>query len=98
MPTISDDDARIRLQALTSWELADRSIRRELTFVGFPDAIAFVARLAFDLEASDHHPDVLIRYNRVTLTFTTHSAGGLTEKDFAGAAAADVLAGTMGGR
>ena len=48
--------------------------------------MAFVVRVGFDAEAADHHPDILIsNYKKVTLTFTTHSAGGLTEKDFEGA-------------
>ena len=46
-------------------------------------------RLAPEAEAVDHHPDILINYKRVTLTYSTHSEGGLTDKDFAGAAAAD---------
>ena len=68
----------------------DAAIVREYVFDGFPSAVAFVVRIGFDAEAADHHPDVLIaRYRRVTVTFTTHSEGGVTEKDFAGAAAAD---------
>jgi 4a-hydroxytetrahydrobiopterin dehydratase len=47
--------------------------------------------VAFDAEAADHHPDILITYKRVTLTFSTHSDGGLTEKDFEGARQADAL-------
>ena len=58
----------------------------------FPDAVAFVTRLAFDAEAADHHPDIHINYKRVTLTFSTHSEGGLTEKDFDGARAVDAIA------
>ena len=49
-------------------------------------------RLAPEAERADHHPDILINYKRVTLTYSTHDEGGLTEKDFAGAAAADRLA------
>ena len=67
------------------WALDGDAIRRQFTFGGFADAIAFVARLAFDAEAADHHPDIMINYKRVTLTFSTHSEGGLTDKDFAGA-------------
>jgi 4a-hydroxytetrahydrobiopterin dehydratase len=68
------------------------AIRRKFTFASFPDAIAFVGRLAFDAEAADHHPEILISYKRVTLTYSTHSEGGLTEKDFAGARLADTFA------
>jgi len=48
-----------------------------------------VNRLVPAAEAADHHPDILINYRRVTLTYSTHSEGGVTEKDLAGAAAAD---------
>jgi len=58
----------------------------------FSAAIAFVDRLAPGAERADHHPDILINYKRVTLTYATHSEGGLTDKDFASAATADRLA------
>jgi len=57
----------------------------------FPDAVAFVTRLGFDAEAADHHPDITINYKRVTLVFSTHSDGGLTQKDFDGARKVDAL-------
>ena len=96
--TIGESEAQQRLKALAGWELDGASITRKFTFGGFTDALAFVVRLGFDAEAADHHPDILINYKRVTLTYTTHSEGGLTEKDFAGAAKASDLAATMGGR
>ena len=83
--TITETEALKRLKALSGWELDGQAIRRKFTFRGFSDAVAFVVRLGFDAEAADHHPDILINYKRVTLTYTTHSEGGLTEKDFAGA-------------
>jgi len=96
MTTIGEPEALRRLKVLPSWELDGASIRRKFTFAGFPDALAFVVRLGFDAEAADHHPDILVNYKRVTLTYTTHSEGGLTEKDFAGAAQANALAASMG--
>ncbi len=75
---------------------SDASIHKKFTFKGFPDALAFVVRLGFAAEAADHHPDILINYKRVTLTYSTHSEGGLTDKDFAGATLADSLARSMG--
>jgi 4a-hydroxytetrahydrobiopterin dehydratase len=96
MSKLTTDEARARLQKLPGWKLDGEAIRRQFTFSGFPHAVAFIVRLAFDAEAADHHPDVLISYKRVTLTYSTHSAGGLTDKDFAGAAAADAVAATMG--
>jgi 4a-hydroxytetrahydrobiopterin dehydratase len=89
--TIDESEALQRLKALPGWGLEEASIRRKFTFGGFPDAIAFVVRLSFDAEAADHHPDILINYRRVTLTYTTHSEGGLTAGDFELAARIDAL-------
>ena len=96
MKTIAETDAKARLARLPGWELEGASIRRKYTFKGFPDAISFIVRLGFDAEAADHHPDILVNYKRVTLTYSTHSAGGLTDKDFAGAARADECAKAAG--
>lgn len=71
------------------------AVRRQFTFPGFTDAVAFVVRLGFVAEAADHHPDILVSYKRVTLTYTTHSAGGLTDKDFDGASEAGKIARAM---
>jgi 4a-hydroxytetrahydrobiopterin dehydratase len=92
MPKLSRGEADQRLQKLTGWKLEGDAIRKQYTFADFPDAIAFVNRLAPRAEAADHHPDILINYKRVTLTYSTHSEGGLTPKDFDGAAMADTLA------
>jgi 4a-hydroxytetrahydrobiopterin dehydratase len=92
MAAMTDSEARQRLEQLPGWTLEKAAIRRQFTFSGFADAVSFVVRLGFDAEAADHHPDILINYKRVTLTYSTHSAGGLTEKDFQGAGAATALA------
>ena len=84
-------EAQERLRTLTGWALEGDAIRKQFTFAGFPEAIAFVNRLAPRAEAADHHPDILISYKRVTLTYSTHSEGGLTAKDFEGASVADGL-------
>ena len=73
-----------------------RRFRRQFIFAGFADAVAFVVRLGFTAEAADHHPDLLINYKRVTVTYSTHSEGGLTEKDFEGARAANTAAESLG--
>jgi 4a-hydroxytetrahydrobiopterin dehydratase len=86
------NDAKQRLQRLNGWTLEGNAIRKQFTFKDFAEAVAFVNRLAPKADAADHHPDILINYKRVTLTYSTHSEGGLTEKDFAGAAEADRLA------
>jgi 4a-hydroxytetrahydrobiopterin dehydratase len=92
MATLPDAEIAERLKGLAGWTLEGNAIRKQFTFGGFPDAVAFVVRLAFDAEAADHHPEVLINYRRVTLTYSTHSEGGLTAKDFEGARTADALA------
>ena len=86
---LSRTDAEQRLKSLKGWTLEADAIKKQFTFAGFPEAIAFVNRLVPEAEAADHHPDILINYKRVTLTYSTHDEGGLTEKDFAGAAMAD---------
>jgi len=63
------------------WQEQDGAVVREFELPSFLDAIAFVNRLAELAEAEDHHPDVDIRYRRVTVRWTTHSAGGITDRD-----------------
>jgi 4a-hydroxytetrahydrobiopterin dehydratase len=94
---ISLSDAEQRVRDMPGWELSGDSITRLFTFAGFPEAIAFVVRLGFAAEAADHHPDLLINYKRVRVTYSTHSAGGLTDKDFIGAATAVSVADRLGG-
>jgi 4a-hydroxytetrahydrobiopterin dehydratase len=87
---LSAEQVAERMAGVADWAVERDAIRRQFVFDGFASAIAFVVRVGFDAEAADHHPDVAIsNYRKVTLTFTTHSAGGLTAKDFAGAEAAD---------
>jgi 4a-hydroxytetrahydrobiopterin dehydratase len=92
MARLSREDIHRRLTALAGWTLDGDAIRKQYTFAGFPEAVQFVDRLVPGAEAADHHPDIAISYKRVTLTYTTHSEGGLTEKDVAGAAMADRFA------
>jgi 4a-hydroxytetrahydrobiopterin dehydratase len=89
---ISRAEAEQRIKGLEGWTLEGDAIRKQYTFADFPAAVEFVNRLVPEAEAADHHPDILINYKRVTLTYSTHSEGGLTAKDFAGAATADRLA------
>ena len=92
MATLSRDEINRRLHDLSGWTLDQDAIRKQFTFSGFPEAVAFVNRLVPDAEATDHHPDITINYKRVTLSYSTHSEGGLTAKDFAAAAMADAVA------
>lgn len=97
MALIAPDELRRRVQELPRWDLEAASLRRQFTFPGFPDAIAFIVRLGFVAESADHHPDLLVNYKRVTVTYSTHSEGGVTEKDFEGARRAGDIARTLGG-
>lgn len=89
MARLSDAEIRDQVARLEGWALDGNAIRRQFTFKGFPEAVAFVQRLVPECEAADHHPDVTINYKRVTLSYSTHSEGGLTSKDFDGARMAD---------
>jgi 4a-hydroxytetrahydrobiopterin dehydratase len=89
MAKLSLSDAEQRLKSLKGWRLEGNQISKQFTFAGFPEAVAFVDSLVPGAEAADHHPDIQINYKRVTLNYSTHSEGGLTDKDFAGAAMAD---------
>lgn len=89
MGKLPSADVDQRMKSLTGWSLQGDEIRKQYTFRNFSEAIAFVNRVVPGAEAADHHPDILINYKRVTLTYSTHSEGGLTDKDFAGAAMAD---------
>jgi 4a-hydroxytetrahydrobiopterin dehydratase len=99
MAEISQEQARQLLQTLPGWDLAEgNAIRRQFTFADFAAAVGFIVRLGFAAEAADHHPDILVNYKRVTLTYSTHSAGGLTAKDFDGATEATRIAQELGGK
>jgi 4a-hydroxytetrahydrobiopterin dehydratase len=95
MPLLSDDQIASALASLPGWARDGNIIRKTFAFAGFPDAVAFVTRLVPGAEAADHHPDLTINYRRVTVSYTTHSAGGLTEKDVAGARVAEEQAGRV---
>jgi len=73
------------------WTREGIEITRTFTFRNFREAMGFVVQVALLAERADHHPDIDIRYKQVTLRLSTHSAGGLTEKDFALAQQIDQL-------
>jgi 4a-hydroxytetrahydrobiopterin dehydratase len=89
---LSDKEVAELLVGHEDWERKGDAIVKTFTFPKFGDAIAYVTRLAFDAESMDHHPDLQISYRKVTVTWSTHSAGGLTAKDFTGAAQSDMIA------
>jgi len=89
---LSDDKIAERISEYTGWKVEKNALVKTYTMKSFPDAIAFVTRLAFDAEATDHHPDLHVNYKKVTVTWSTHSAGGVTEKDFAGVKQSEMIA------
>ena len=92
MTLLKDAEIDTQLAGLKGWTRDGDAIKKQFTFSGFPDAVAFVQRLVPDCEAADHHPDITINYRRVTLLYATHSEGGITLKDIEGAKKADQTA------
>lgn len=89
---LNDEQIANALRDLPGWERRGDALVRTITVPGgFSDAIAFVGRLAQEADAADHHPDVSISWNRVTVSWSTHSAGGITESDARMAAQTDRL-------
>ncbi len=70
------------LARLKGWSQVRQAIQRQYAFADFKDAMFFVNTVAGLAEKAGHHPDITINYNRVTLSLSTHDAGGLTRKDF----------------
>jgi len=91
MPAYTASQAKSRMTSVPLWTRRGKSIRRQYVLPGFPASIAFVRKVAVIAEKRDHHPDIDIRWNKVTLTLSTQSEGGLTAKDFALARLCDAL-------
>ena len=93
MATLSEDEVREALRGLPGWRAEGRAIVKEFTFGGgFMGSVGYVNRLAEAAEAADHHPDLAISWNTVTVSWSTHSQGGVTQNDIRMAAEADRLA------
>jgi 4a-hydroxytetrahydrobiopterin dehydratase len=86
---LSDIEIQRALSAIPGWTRRGNALTRTFEFPAFPAAIAFVDRIAVAAEGMDHHPDIDIRYTKVTCSLSTHSAGGITAKDFKLAEAID---------
>lgn len=93
MPILTAEEIDSRLLAIPLWTYQDGTITRRISFVGFPEAVAFVSKLVPVAESADHHPDISINYRHVTVSYTTHSEGGVTDKDFSAAQQVDGLLG-----
>jgi 4a-hydroxytetrahydrobiopterin dehydratase len=92
MARLTEQEIADRLGRLSGWARDGNAIRRSFGFGKFADGIRFVDRVAAAADAMDHHPDIDIRYTTVTMTLWTHSAGGLTARDFDLAAKIDAAA------
>ena len=82
MALLSENEIQESLNNLEGWKLKGNEITKTYQHKDFIDSISFVSRVAILAEKANHHPDILIQYNKVTLTLSTHSEGGLTENDF----------------
>ena len=82
-PKLTESQIEQLLKGLPEWSLVGEAIQRTYQYRDFVNAMKFVNAVAVQAEATQHHPDILIRYSRVTLTLATHDASGITEKDFA---------------
>jgi 4a-hydroxytetrahydrobiopterin dehydratase len=83
MDLLTDEQITQRLAGVLGWSRQDNAIVRVVTLADFRGAILYVGAVAYLAEAANHHPDISIAWNKVTLTLSTHSAGGLTTNDFA---------------
>ena len=92
MKKLEPNAVRALLAAVPEWTRERKAIRRTYVFPDFVAAMKFVNAIARAAEKAQHHPDIDIRWNRVTLILTTHDAGGLTELDFRMAGQSDRLA------
>jgi 4a-hydroxytetrahydrobiopterin dehydratase len=81
MAVLSQKEVQQRLSELPGWIFLDNSIERQFEFPDFGAAMKFVNRVAEAAEEANHHPDIDIRYNKVTMSLTSHDSGGVTARD-----------------
>jgi 4a-hydroxytetrahydrobiopterin dehydratase len=91
MPKLSAAEIKAASAEIPDWSKKGSAISRTYEFEDFAEAVKFVTAVAERAEKAQHHPDIDIRWNKVTLTLTTHDASGLTEKDFAMAKQFDAI-------
>jgi 4a-hydroxytetrahydrobiopterin dehydratase len=82
MDLLDADAIERELAGTPGWDQAEDAIVKTETFADFKEAIGFVNRVADAAEEANHHPDITVRWNKVTLTLSSHAAGGLTVHDF----------------
>lgn len=88
---MTDDEVVRQLAHVDGWRRSGRSIEKTFTFGNYHETLAFVNALAWICHAEDHHPELVVTYNRCTVRWDTHSVGGLSLNDFICAAKADAL-------
>ena len=98
MDLLSDEEIEVGLASLPAWRRAGGSISRTVELADFKAAVLFTGAVAYMAEKANHHPDIMIQWNKVTLTLSTHSAGGLTAADIALAGHLDALHGESSAR
>lgn len=83
MTQLSENEIRYRLDKLIGWYFLDNQILRDYQFKDFKEALVFVNKVGDEAETMDHHPDILLySWNKVKISISTHSEGGITNKDF----------------
>jgi len=91
MAALSNAEIVEKLKSMPEWSAAGNAIHKKFTFKSFMPAIAFVNRIAEAAEQANHHPDITINYSQVSISLSTHSEGGITQKDFQLAEALDKI-------
>ena len=91
MNALHDNEIASRLAALDGWARHATRIVKIYRFANYYETMAFVNAVALIAHRADHHPDLEVGYNRCSVSFTSHDAGGLTARDFDGAANVDAL-------
>jgi 4a-hydroxytetrahydrobiopterin dehydratase len=95
MPALSNEAIQQGLTKMQGWSYQGNELRKKYTFQSFLPGIEFVNRIAQAAESAAHHPDIIINYNVVGISLSTHSEGGVTQKDFDLAARIDQIHSTL---
>jgi len=82
MAVLNSREVEDKIKDLEGWEVSGNEIRKVYKMKDFIGSIGFVNKVAILAEKADHHPDILIKYSKVSISLSTHSEGGITEKDF----------------
>jgi 4a-hydroxytetrahydrobiopterin dehydratase len=90
---LSEAEIKAAISSVPGWAIAGQAIQREFKFADFLSAMAFVNRIAEAAEKANHHPDITIHYNQVTLSLWSHDSGGVTKRDLKVAGIINEIAG-----